>query len=97
VLHPDGIALLQVPAFHPGQTTLETNSRDDRLRCFHDDGIYRCYTDADYVLRLSEAGFTVIHFRADDFSPEEIRRYSLKKEVLHVCVKPGAERRVDPE
>jgi SAM-dependent methyltransferase len=87
VLHPQGTALLQVPAFHTGDTTLETRSAEERLRAFHDDGIYRCYTDKDYVDRLSNGGFFVEHFRASSFSLAKIRRYSLKQEVLHVCAK----------
>lgn len=88
VLRAQGTALLQVPAFHTGKTTLETYSLEDRLRTFYDEGIYRCYTDADYVHRLSAAGFCVRHFRAEGFAPAEIRRYSLKREVLHICTKP---------
>jgi SAM-dependent methyltransferase len=88
VLSPQGTAVLQVPAFHRGSTTLETHSREERLRVFHDDGIYRCYTDADYVARLRDAGFVVEHFRAADFRCEDVRRFSLKAEVLHICRKP---------
>jgi hypothetical protein len=87
VLHLEGTAVLQVPAFHTGQTTLETSSREDRLRVFSDEGIYRCYTDADYIARLSEAGFFVSRFTARQCGPEQVRRSSLKSEVLHVCRK----------
>jgi SAM-dependent methyltransferase len=90
VLHPQGVALLQVPAFYSGPCTLETNSRDERLAAFHDEGIYRCYTDADYVARLQDAGFDVEHYRAEQRPPTEIQREQLKAEVLHVCRRRGA-------
>ena len=90
VLHPEGAAVLQVPAFHQGATTLETHSRAERLQAFHDDGIFRCYTDADYVARLHDAGFAVSRYRAETFTETEIRRFSLKQEVFHICTKPSA-------
>lgn len=88
VLDPMGTAVLQVPAFHTGATTLETNFRAERLRVFHDEGIVRCYTDADYVARLQAAGFAVQHFRAADLPSADVRRFSLKAEVLHICRHP---------
>lgn len=89
VLHPRGVALLQVPAYWTGRDTLETNSRDERLRAFQDDGIYRCYTDADYIRRLQESDFDVECFRAADLPPDIVRKYQLKAEVLHICRKRG--------
>ncbi len=85
VLHPTGVALLQVPAFYQGETTLETNSLEERLAVFHDEGIFRCYTDADYVERLQAAGFSVEHFLAADQPAATVHREQLKAEVLHVC------------
>lgn len=89
VLHPQGTAVLQVPAYHCGASTLETHSRAERLRVFQDDGIYRCYTPQDYVDRLQETGFIVETFRASLLPASIVRRYALKDEVLHVCRKPG--------
>jgi len=85
VLDSRGTALLQVPAFHTGATTLETHSLEERLQVFHDEGIFRCYTDADYVARLQATGFAVQSFRAGDLAAKDVRRFSLKAEVLHVC------------
>jgi SAM-dependent methyltransferase len=85
VLRPTGVALLQAPAYHTGPTTLETSSLEERLAVFHDEGIARCYTDADYVDRLQQSGFVVERFRATDRSAEEVERHQLKQEVLHVC------------
>ncbi len=64
VLHPQGTALLQVPAFYGGPVTLETNSREERLAQFNDEGIFRCYTPDDYIARLEQAGFVVECYRA---------------------------------
>lgn len=89
VMHPQGIALLQVPAFYRGETTLETQSQEERIAAFNDDGIVRCYTDADYVSRLHDAGFQVDYFRASDHPAEVIHRMQLKEEVLHVCRRTG--------
>ena len=86
VLSESGTAVLQVPAFYEGETTLEAGPEEaDRLRVFNDVGISRCYTDADYVKRLEDAGFRVRHYRAAQFSASDVRRYSLKAEVVHVC------------
>lgn len=90
VLHPEGVAIIQVPAFYHGETTLETPTREERLAAFHDDAIYRCYTDADYVSRLNNAGFVVEHFRAFEQGAEPVRQMQLKEEVLHVCRRNGA-------
>lgn len=87
VMHPQGVALLQVPAFFQGPTTLETHTPGERIAAFNDDGIYRCYTDADYVSRLHEAGFVVQHIRASQHPAERVHRMQLKDEVLHVCFK----------
>lgn len=89
VMSPTGIALLQVPAFYQGETTLETNSLAERMATFHDEGIFRCYTDADYVARLQTAGFRVRHFLAAELPSELVRRHQLKSEVLHACFKHG--------
>ncbi len=89
VLHPQGTALLQVPAYEPGAKTIETTSRDERLAAFQDDGIYRCYTAADYIDRLQTAGFVVECFRSSHQPQPMVSRYELKGEVLHVCTKPG--------
>jgi SAM-dependent methyltransferase len=88
VLHPSGLALLQVPAFERGPHTVETQGRDSRLATFGDDGIYRRYTNDDYHDRLREAGYRVEEFRAID-QPEALGvRHQLKREVLHLCRKP---------
>lgn len=87
VMSPNGIALLQVPAFYQGTTTLETNSLAERMATFHDEGIFRCYTDADYVARLQSVGFCVRHLLAAELPSELVRRHQLKNEVLHVCCK----------
>ena len=89
VLHPQGTAVLQVPAYYHGASTLETNSRAERLRVFGDVGIYRCYTSQDYVARLRETGFVVEIFRARFLPASIVRRCALKEEVLHVCRKLG--------
>lgn len=88
VLHPRGRAFLQVPAFYNGETTLETHTAQERLRAFQDDGIYRCYTDKDYTSRLESAGFLVERFCATSLPAQVIRRFSLKREVLHICRQP---------
>jgi SAM-dependent methyltransferase len=85
VLAPDGVALLQVPAFEPGPHTVETFGLEDRIRLFGDDGIYRRYTNADYRARLEDAGFAVEEFRADTLAAADLERYQLKQEHLHVC------------
>ncbi len=85
VMHPQGVALLQVPAFHQGDQTLETHSLTERMAAFHDEGIYRCYTDEDYISRLNAVGFHVEHFRATEQPAELVQRTQLKQEVLHVC------------
>lgn len=86
VMRPSGTAVLQVPAFYEGETTLEAGPDEaDRLKIFSDVGISRCYTDADYTDRLKEAGFEVRHYRATDFPESDVVRYSLKAEVFHVC------------
>ena len=91
VLHPQGTALLQVPAYEPGARTIETTSRDERLAAFQDEGIYRCYTATDYIDRLQTTGFVVECFRSIDQPLALVSRYELKGEVLHVCTKPGKE------
>jgi SAM-dependent methyltransferase len=87
VLSPRGVALLQVPAFYHGATTLETNSLEERMATFHDEGIFRCYTDADYVARLQTAGFRVQHLLASELSSSLVQIHQLKSEVLHACFK----------
>lgn len=85
VLRPSGVALLQVPAFYSGETTLESVDEEDRKRKFSDPMMYRCYTDLDYVHRLNRCGFRVARFRASDFEPSLVQRHQLKQEVLHAC------------
>ena len=87
VMHPDGLALLQVPAFHKGETTLETNGLAERMALFADAGIFRCYTDADYVARLHDSGFEVSKFQASELPADTTTRHELKREVLHICRK----------
>lgn len=87
VLAPGGIALLQVPAFGTGATTLETDGREDRLREFSDDGIYRRYTNEDYRRRLQACGFAVEEFQAAQVPAPMRERLQLKNEVLHLCRK----------
>lgn len=85
VMRPGGMALLQVPAFFAGATTLETNGSQERLAAFADEGIFRCYTNDDYEARLREAGFRVEAFRAATLAPDFVAKQALKQEVLHVC------------
>ncbi len=85
VMRAEGVALLQVPAFHRGETTLETNSLQQRLDVFADEGIYRCYTNDDYEARLRGAGFEVEAFRAEQLPDDAVARRALKREVLHIC------------
>jgi hypothetical protein len=87
ILHPQGTAVLQVPAFCRDERTLEPETREGRLAAFRDEFIYRFYTEADFVARLAEAGFVVETFRASEFSPEDSERWQLKRELLHVCRK----------
>lgn len=91
VLRPDGSAILQVPAFHQGATTLETHSREERMAAFGDDGISRCYTNADYESRLQSVGFEVIAFRAGEVSDQLVAHLQLKREILHICRKPKSQ------
>ena len=74
VLHPLGTAILQVPAFYGGQATLETNSREERIAAFNDDGIFRCYTPDDYIARLERAGFVVECYRAVELPSAVVAR-----------------------
>lgn len=85
IMQPHGVALLQVPAFYRGERTLEPRTHEERKAAFNDEGIQRCYTDADYVSRLNDAGFRVEYFRASEQPTELVRRQQLKEEVLHVC------------
>lgn len=85
VVRPGGVALLQVPAFFAGATTLETNGLQERLAAFADEGIFRCYTNEDYEARLRESGFHAEAFRASALVPVLVARQALKQEVLHVC------------
>ena len=85
VLHPDGVAILQVPAFCTADDTIETHGHEERMRAFADDGIYRCYTNADYEQRLQASGFTVECVRAASFPAEQVRKAALKQEILHAC------------
>lgn len=85
VMSPDGIALLQVPAFCRGETTLETQSAPERLAAFGDDGIVRFYTESDYRSRLLAAGFDVEVYRADQLSAELVGELALKHELMHLC------------
>ena len=90
VLHPEGLAILQVPAFYGGATTLEARTPAERLSIFADELVYRNYTDADYRERLRAAGFLVTSFDACDLPADLVQRLQLKKEVVHLCRKPGA-------
>ncbi len=85
VLKPTGTALLQVPAFYQGATTLETNSDAERSAVFNDVGIARCYTEADYGRRLVEAGFDFVVYRATDLPHKLVEAHALHREILHVC------------
>ena len=87
VLQPSGVAILQVPAFFTGPTTLEPTSDRERLAAFHVEGIYRCYPNDDYERRLDDAGFDVHAFRAATLDAGLVERCQLKREVLHVCTK----------
>jgi SAM-dependent methyltransferase len=87
ILHPAGLAVLQVPAFCTAATTVEASTPGERLTRFRDERMFRCYTEADFVARLEAAGFTVETFRATDCPPEQIERHQLKSELLHVCRK----------
>ena len=85
VLHPDGVAVLQVPAFCTANDTIETQGHDERMRVFADDGIYRCYTNADYEQRLQASGFIVECVRATSLPDAQVRKAALKQELLHAC------------
>lgn len=85
VMREGGVALLQVPAFHRGETTIETNNLQQRLDVFGDEGIFRCYTNDDYEARLRDAGFEVEAFRAEQLPVDAVARQALKCEVLHIC------------
>jgi hypothetical protein len=85
VLSPRGVALLQVPAFEAGPTTVETSGPVDRLRVFGDQGIFRRYTNDDFMGRLRAAGFAVLEYRADSLTATERARQQLKLEHLHEC------------
>lgn len=89
VMSRQGTALLQVPAFNVGVETIETTTREQRIAAFNDDGIHRCYTDADYQQRLRASGFLVTVYRAEALPPGDVARLSLKREVLHVCQPDG--------
>ena len=85
VLKPEGVAVIQVPAFCTEPTTVEAlESEDERIQKFHDPAIYRCYTDADYRSRLQAAGFHVEVFDAASFPEDERIRMGLHGEVLHI-------------
>jgi hypothetical protein len=85
VLSPRGVAILQVPAFASGSATVETFGSADRLREFGDDGIWRRYTNDNFMARLRAAGFDVVEYRADALPPAERARLQLKLEHLHGC------------
>jgi SAM-dependent methyltransferase len=85
VLHPEGLAILQVPAFHLGDTTFETNGQADRMAAFGDDGIHRCYTDEDYQSRLRASGFQVDVFSACMLPATQVQKHELKRETMHLC------------
>jgi len=87
VLSPAGLAILQVPAFFRGATTLETNSEAERIATFGDALVYRNYADADYRARLSAAGFEVASFHADEVPSALASRFQLKREFFHLCRK----------
>jgi SAM-dependent methyltransferase len=85
VLAPQGVAVLQVPAFCTEATTIEAlDSAEQRVAAFHDPLIYRCYTDSDYRARLKAAGFHVESFTAVNYPEAERTRMGLHEEVLHV-------------
>jgi len=91
VLKPGGLAIMQVP-FKAGVTVTDEDPSitdpEERIRRFGQYDHVRQY-GTDYPERLAEEGFKVEAFAVDDqFSPEEIRRYSLMKgEILYVCTK----------
>ncbi len=87
VLHPDGLAILQVPAFYWGETTQETNSAEERMAAFGDDGIYRNYTDDDFRNRLRATGFEVSVFSTTELPPQIVGCLQLKREFVHLCRK----------
>jgi SAM-dependent methyltransferase len=87
VLKQGGLALLQVPAFESGPSTVEPADAAGRLRVFGDELIFRRYTNEDYRRRLRAAGFAVDEFRARDLSPGLVERLQLKAEVVHLCTK----------
>jgi SAM-dependent methyltransferase len=84
VLKPDGIAILQVPAYWTGPRTLEAPEIEERLKHFGDPNIYRIYTEADFVTRMNESGFEIHRFFARSFDPALQTRYSLYGEILHI-------------
>lgn len=87
VLHPNGLAILQVPAFYSGKTTQETNSAEERMAVFGDDGIYRNYTDDDFRNRLRATGFEVSVFSTTELPPQIVGCLQLKREFVHLCRK----------
>ncbi|MEZ5942731.1 MAG: methyltransferase domain-containing protein [Planctomycetaceae bacterium] len=86
VLKPEGVAVIQVPAYCTEPTTVEAlDDENERLQKFHDPAIFRCYTDADYRSRLRDAGFHVEVFEAASFPEGERVRMGLHGEVLHIA------------
>lgn len=85
VLRPDGVALLQVPAFYTGSDTLEAKSLEERVALFADEGIFRAYTPTSYLGRLNAAGFEAEVYSGCSVSRRERDFHVLYNEVLHVC------------
>jgi ubiquinone/menaquinone biosynthesis C-methylase UbiE len=85
VLRPDGLALLQVPAFHTGKETLEAKSLEERIALFGDEGIFRAYTPLGYLERLNAAGLEAEVYLARSLSDRARTFHALHDEVLHIC------------
>lgn len=89
VLAPGGFAVLQVPIATRAEHTDEDSgaSPEERARRFGDPTHVRLYTEADYVRRLEEAGFSV---RANDaqtlLGTRAVKRYALEPaEKVFLC------------
>jgi SAM-dependent methyltransferase len=90
VLAPGGFAVLQVPIATRAERTDEEDtpmSPQERSRRFGDPTHVRLYTEAGYVARLEEAGFSV---RADDavtlVGERAVRKYALEPaEKVFLC------------
>ncbi|HSS20834.1 MAG TPA: class I SAM-dependent methyltransferase [Pyrinomonadaceae bacterium] len=81
ILKPGGWALLQVPIALALDKTIEDPSAKtnaDRIRLFGQDDHVRLYNRADYVERLTGAGFrVVVSDYAHELSQEDLQKYAL--------------------